>query len=109
MTNAQKLTTLKSILGIDDSSQDNLLNTYLDLSKQEILNWKYSLVGLPDTVTEVPAREETAQIMAVVAGFNIRGAENQSSHNENGINRTFVYSDMLKYIRNNVTPFAKVG
>ena len=43
--------------------------------------------------------------MAVLAGYNMIGAENQTSHTENNISRAFKYSDMLDYIRNNV--FAK--
>ena len=107
MTNAQKLQKLKILLGISGNSEDELLNTYLDLSSQEIIQWKYSLVGVPENAV-VPARDETAQIMAVIAGYNISGAENQTSHSENGISRTFVYGDMLAYIRHNVIPFARV-
>lgn len=109
MTDTQKLTYLKAMLGISDTSQDTLLTTYLAMATQEILQFKYSLVGIPTGQTEVDAEDEITQIHAVVAGFNIRGAENQTSHNENQIYRTFDANDMVDYIRNKVIPYARLG
>lgn len=108
MTTAQKLSAIKAMMSITDSSQDALLTTYLDMSTQAILQWKYSLVGVPDGQTDVDPEDEITQIHAVVAGYNIRGAENQTSHNENQIYRTFDANDMVDYIRNKIIPYAKV-
>lgn len=110
MTGEAKVSILKTILGIRDNSEDTLLGEYLALAKNEILNWKYSNVGgVPTIVTDVPAEDETTQIMAVVTGYNLRGAENQRSHNENGIIRSFKYADMVAYIRANVIHFIGTG
>ena len=110
MTDAQKLATLKILL--DDGGEvpsDEKLNTYLELSKAEILSWKYHLVGgVPADVTDVPSLDEGAQIYAVVAGYTHAGAEGQSKHTENGIARDFRYSDMIDYIRNYVSPYSRV-
>lgn len=108
MTEAQKLSAIKAMMSITDSSQDALLTTYLDMSTQAILQWKYSLIGVPDGQTDVDPEDEITQIHAVVAGYNIRGAENQTSHNENQIYRTFDANDMVDYIRNKIIPYAKV-
>lgn len=104
-----KLGYIKTMIGIDasDTSEDALINTYLDMAKQEILNFKYSLVGIPEDITDVESEDEMTQIFAVVAGYNDRGAENQTSHNENQIYRTFHFTDMLEYIRNHVIPYAR--
>lgn len=111
MTDAQKLITLKTLL--DDGGEtpsDAKLETYLELSKAEILAWKYHLVGgVPDDVTEVPSLDEGAQVYAVVAGYTHAGSEGQSIHIENGIHRSFLYEDMIGYIRNHVLPYARVG
>ena len=110
MTDAQKLITLKTLL--DDGGEtpsDAKLETYLELSKAEILAWKYHLVGgVPDDVTEVPSLDEGAQVYAVVAGYTHAGSEGQSIHIENGIHRSFLYEDMIGYIRNHVLPYARV-
>lgn len=105
MTDQEKLTMLKTFLNLNDTSEDAKLEVYLSASAKEIIAWHY---GNETTKTAVPKEYEMTQIQSVVAGFNLIGAENEKTHNENGINRTFRYSDMLQYIRNEVTPYAKV-
>lgn len=112
MTDAQKLQTIKVLL--DDGTgylpSDTTLNTYIALAANEILAWKYHLVGgIPADVTEVPSLDEGAQIYAVVAGYTHAGSEGEVSHHENGITRTFAYTDMIGYIRNHVLPYVRVG
>lgn len=110
MTNSEKLTLLKSFLGIGDTSQDALLETYLSVSESEILNWLYSLKGsIPDEVTTVPREYEIIQVQACVSGYGIRGAEGETIHNENGIYRSFRYADMVQYIHENVIPYARIS
>lgn len=107
MTNTEKLTMLKTILRIGDTTEDALLGVYLDAAAQELLAWKYgwSANGVP---AEVPAEDEQTQIWAVVAGYSISGAEGEEVHIENGIHRHFTYIDMIDYIHNNTIPYAKV-
>jgi len=111
MTDEEKLETIKTLL--DDGGElpsDEKLETYITLAGQELLQWKYHLIGgVPEDVTTVPAAEEIKQIYAVVAGYTQSGAEGESAHNENGVARTFRYSDMLDYIHNNVKAFVRVG
>lgn len=111
MTDAEKLATIKTLLSDGgEMPSDEKLNTYIALSKAEILAWKYHLVGgVPETITDVTPTDEVAQIYAVVAGYTHAGAESEKQHNENGINRVFMYSDMVDYIRNNVLPYVRVG
>jgi len=108
MTTNEKLTAIKSMIGITDTSEDALLTTYLTMSTQEILNYKYSLIGIPEGKTAVDADDEISQIHAVVAGYNKIGGEDQTSHNENQIYRTFKHEDMVAYIRARIIPYAKV-
>lgn len=100
-----KIRMIKTSLGIaeDDVTLDGELYTYLDMAGMEILNWMY--INHPsdrESVTEVPTRYEVVQVNAVVNGYSHRGAEGEIVHNENGINRQFVHSDMVDYIRSNV-------
>lgn len=107
MQDAEKLSMLKTMLAIDDNSSDELLTTYLTFAKNEILSWRYSYAGImPDSV---PAEYEMTQVQAVVNGFTQRGAEGQVFSIENGIHRHFVYADMVRYIRANVIPMAKLA
>lgn len=111
MTDAQKLATIKTLL--EDGGEmpsDEKLNTYITLSGNEILAWKYHLVGgVPDDVTEVPSLDEGAQIYAVVAGYTHAGSEGETVHVENSVHRHFMYEDMIGYIRNHVLPYVRVG
>lgn len=109
MTNTQKLAYLKAMLGISDTSMDALLTAYLGMAAFEIIQFKYSLIGVPDGMTDPDDEDAMTQVQAVMAGYNIRGAENQTSHNENQIYRTFHFTDMVQYIRSNVIPFARLG
>ena len=112
MTDAEKLTTLKILLedGSGYMPSDETLNTYISLSKSEILAWMYHLIGgVPDDVTVVPVKYETVQIYSVLAGWTHAGAEGQSVSIENGVHRHFDYVDMLDYIHNNVLPYVRVG
>ena len=111
MTDAEKLTVIKTLL--DDGGEmpsDEKLNTYIQIAGQEILAWKYHLIGgVPDDVTEVPAAEDVTHIYAVVAGYTHAGSEGEKQHNENSVNRVFIYADMVEYIRNHVLPYVRVG
>lgn len=111
MTDAQKLITLKTLLDDGgDLPSDDKLKAYLSLAGNEILAWKYHLVGgVPDSVDGVSDTDEGAQIYAVVAGYTHAGAEGESQHIENGVHRTFMYEDMIGYIRNHVLPYVRVG
>ena len=84
MTDAEKLTVIKTLL--DDGGEmpsDEKLNTYIQIAGQEILAWKYHLVGgVPEDVTDVPAAEDVTHIYAVVAGYTHAGSEGEKQHNE---------------------------
>ena len=111
MTDAEKLMTIKVILEDGgDVPSDTKLNIYLTLAGNEILYWKYHLIGgVPSGMMDVPVENEPTQIYAVVAGYTQAGAEGQSMMIENSVHRSFRYEDMLGYIRNHVIPYARVG
>ena len=104
-----KIRMLRALLG-DDEVTDTTLSAYLDFCKREILNFLYTQVvgGVPVEVTDVPEKYEMTQIMGVIAGYNIRGGENQSVSVENGIHRHWHYTDMVEYVRGHVIPYARV-
>ena len=106
MTIQDKLEMVKVIMGAD-APDDNTITTYLDLAKTEILSWRYSYY--PDIMpADVEPAYEITQVQAVVYGFTQRGMEGQLVSVENGVHRNFAYADMIRYIRANVIPYAKV-
>lgn len=105
MSISEKLEMLKVILGITDEADVTRLGVYLEAARREIIAWRYSLAS--SAPQDVPPEYEMIQIHAVVAGYSISGAENQSAHSENGINRTFKYEDMIAYIHAHVPTIAR--
>ena len=111
MTCSEKLSTLKTLLGIEasDTTQDETLGVYLSMSMSEILNWMY--IKYPDIPEDalMPEKYDIVQVQAVVAGYNLQGGENELKHTENGIIREFDYSSMVDWIHGHVQHIAKVG
>ena len=109
MTEGEKLQQVKAVLGLlNDNSEDERIAAFLNIAKREILSWRYSYLGADRIPEDVPPEYEMTQVYAIVAGFSQTGAENETSHSENGISRTFKHADMISYIRAHVIPYAKV-
>ena len=108
MTTNDKLSMVKSILRIADSAEDTLITTYLTMAEREILSWRYSNAVPANVPAVVPDEYEMTQVQAVVNGYTQSGIEGQILSVENGIHRHFKHSDMIDYIRHNVSPFVRV-
>lgn len=99
MTDTEKLTALRAVIG--DSDTDEVLSAYLTLAGSKILAKAYPY---DDTVTEVPAKYEYLQVEIAAYMLNKRGAEGQTSHSENGISRTYENADIPASMLKAVTP-----
>ena len=77
------------------------------MTTEEKLAMIKTIMG-PDAPDDVPSAYEMTQVYAVVNGFTQRGLEGQSVSIENGIHRHFDFTDMTRYIRQNVIAYAKV-
>lgn len=99
MTDTEKLTALKAVVGGSDT--DEVLSTYLKLAGSKILAKAYPY---DDTATEVPVKYEYLQIEIAAYMLNKRGAEGQTSHSENGISRTYENADIPASMLKAVTP-----
>lgn len=92
MEDTEKLAKLKTAIA-PDTAVDEVLEDTLKAAETLILNRMYPF-GYVDG-TQVPPRYEWLQIQLAVELFNRRGAEGQSSHNENGTTRTWAESSRL--------------
>ncbi|MDT8715442.1 phage head-tail connector protein [Clostridium sp. 19966] len=90
-----QLSKVKIKLGysLEDTSQDNLLQIYLDDAKEYILGAIHQ-DAIPDGLL-------SAQVEIAIIFFNKLGIEGESAHNEGGINRTFegIPDSILKRIK----------
>lgn len=107
MNEVEKLTMLRTLLGITDTSSDADLTAYLSLAKSKILNKMYPF-GIPETVTDVPSKYAETQVNIACYLWNKRGAEGETSHTENGITRQYGGSDVPNDMLKEVTSFSEV-
>ena len=86
MTDTEKREALAQSIA-PDTEDEIVLDGLLSLAESLILNRMYPF-GYDDAKT-VPLRYEQIQIQLAVELYTQRGAEGQTSHNENGISRTW--------------------
>lgn len=100
----EKLQQLKIMLGIDDTDEDELLTLLLTQSGKKIVRAVYPYGSTNDE--DVPSRYSFLQVEVAERMYNQRGAEGETSHGENGVNRT--YQSIEDFIISNVVPFCGV-
>lgn len=105
MTENVKIAMLRAVLGDDDIDQ-GILEAFLELSRQKILNRMYPFKE-DYTDLEVPDRYTAIQIKIAVYLINKRGAEGQIQHIENGIHRNYGAADIPDGMLEEIVPFAQ--
>ena len=103
MTQEEKLTTLKAMVGSSDS--DEVLSTYLGFAGSKILAKAYPY---QNDVTEVPAQYAHLQVEIAAYMLNKRGAEGETSHSENGVSRSYEDGDIPPTLLRRIVPTAGV-
>ena len=103
MTQEEKLETLKAMLSPDAPTNEELIALLL-VTKGAILNARYPLGVMKET--EVPAKYEHIQLQACVSLYNKKGAEGQTAHSENGIDRTYEAGDIPHSLLKQIVPMA---
>ena len=103
MTQAEKLTLLKAMVG--ESDTEEVLLAYLNIAGRKILNRAYPF-GTEET--EVPSRYDFLQCEIAAYLLNKRGAEGQTGHSENGISRSYESADVPESMLGAVTPMVGV-
>jgi hypothetical protein len=96
-----KLQTLKTLIGVDDS-EDDLLLALLSLAEGKILERLYPYDHSKETL---PTRYVGKQIEIAVYLYNKQGAEGQTAHSENGISRTYESADVPESMLRGIAPF----
>ena len=96
-----KLQTLKTLIGVDDS-EDDLLLTLLSLAEGKILERLYPYDHSKETL---PTRYVGKQIEIAVYLYNKQGAEGQIVHSENSISRTYESADVPESMLRGIAPF----
>ena len=101
MTSDEKLLSFKKRIEPDTAS-DDLLSELLEQAGAIVLNRRFPF-GYP-VDTEVPSQYARLQIAIAIELFNKRGAEAQTAHSENGINRTYEAGDVSPSLLKQIIP-----
>lgn len=105
MTESEKLATLKVLLNIADETTDDMLTVYLSVAASKVLLRAYPY---DKTQTDVPEQYALAQCQIAAYLYNKQGAEGESYHSENGINRSYENADVPKSLLSSIVPCAGV-
>lgn len=99
MTESEKVTTLKAMVGSSDT--DEVLSTYLKIAERKILAKAYPY---NEDIDEVPSKYQFLQCEVAAYLLNKRGAEGQIQHSENGISRIYENADVPESLLKVVVP-----
>jgi len=100
MSNDEKIQQMQVML--DCVEDTKVLRVYLLQAKSLILNTRFPFGFTLDQ--EVEPRYEQLQIELAIVLYNERGAEGQSTHSENGVNRTWRSKNQILA---EITPYGK--
>jgi hypothetical protein len=101
MTIDEKIEKVKVLISPDTAS-DELLSYLLEQSEGIILNRRYPF-GAPEGAT-LSALHETIQIRVAVELFSKMGAEGQTQHTENGVQRVWEAGDVSPSLLKLIVP-----
>lgn len=108
MTDTLKLTMLRAISGVSTEVLDNsALEAYLTIAGDIILHKCYPFLKDYTDIT-VPGRYETLQVQMANELIQKRGAEGETSHSENGVNRAYETAGISEALMSQIVPYAHV-
>jgi len=105
VADSYKLTKLRLMVGAN-ASEDDLLLMYLTDAERAILNHLYPMDE--DVAHTLPTRYESRQVEIAAYLYNKRGAEGETSHNENGISRSYENGSIPDSMLSDIIPYGSV-
>ena len=108
VTYTSKLEMVRAMCGQDaENAPDSLLETYILTAGNAILNRRYPLLA---DRNNLPVPDQYAVLQCEIANetFQKRGAEGETTHNENGVNRSYETAGVSSSLLKRVVPCAKV-
>ena len=103
MTDLEKISRLEVLISPDKATTD-LLGLLVEQAGDIVLNRRYPF-GIPEDAV-VPRAYEHIQLQIAVEIFAKMGAEGQTAHNENGINRSYEAADISPSLLRRIMPVA---
>lgn len=108
MTNAEKTTTVRTLVENDPVATDGLIAVYLNLARHAMLERLYPFDTDKESA-DLPARYDMIQCELAARYFLRRGGQGEINHEEaGGVNRAYASVDDADILQR-LTPYAKVG
>lgn len=108
VTYVSKLEMFRALCGQEAvNAPDSLLETYLTLAGNAVIHKRFPL--LVDTA-DMPVPDKYAPLQCEIANeiFQKRGAEGETSHSENGVNRGYETAGVSSSLLDRIVPCAKI-
>ena len=105
MADSPYLTKLRLKVGAKNG-EDELLLMYLADAERAILNHLYPMDE--DIAHTLPTRYESRLVEIAAYLYNKRGAEGETSHNENGISRSYENGSIPDSMLSDIIPYGSV-
>lgn len=107
MTQAQKLNMLESMT---EKSDTNLLSTYLTVAEGKIRDrlYPYHDADYDSDEYAIPSKYDLLQVEIAAYLIGKIGAEGETRHSENGVDRTYESGDIPREFLRRIMPIAKV-
>lgn len=97
------------VKAMSGESSDSVVSAYLKMAGQAIINKAFPFATIEELPKlPVPTRYQNLQCEIAVYLLNKRGAEGQTVHNENGINRSYENGGIPNSYLKQVVPFCSV-
>ena len=107
MNDSQKKQMLQTLTG---KSDDSLLSTYLTIAKGKIQDrlYPFAKADYDDEEYAVPEKYDLLQVEMAAYLIGKIGAEGETRHSENGVDRTYESGDIPREMLRRIIPIAKV-
>lgn len=102
MTEEERLELTRKQVNPRFADDDTLLSAYLEIAKGEILAKAFPYGSFPE---DVPLRYHVKQTQIATYLINKRGADYQTQHTENGIQRTYEAGDVPPSMLRDIIPY----
>lgn len=103
MTSSEKIAYVKVV---SDETDENVINAFLSMAEEIAFNKVYPF-GDPTDTSKAKAMHRYDNVICEIAVYllNKRGAEGETSHNENSVDRTYENAGVPNSIMSKLTPF----
>lgn len=98
------MTRLEALKAMVEETDEDILNACLAIAGTRIVNRCYPF----DPEKPVPPKYYNRQVEIAVYLLNKQGAEGETVHNENGINRSYESASVPESMLKDIVPFARV-